>query len=48
MTLSKDTSPEFTAFLCRHRAIHNSERHYQLRNDLVEHLWQRKGEEDVN
>ena len=28
----------------RYRAVQNEEKHYQLRNDLVEHLWQRKGD----
>lgn len=28
----------------RYRAVQNEEKHYQLRNDLIEHLWQRKGE----
>ena len=44
--LSTDTSPTFDAFLRRYRAIRDNDKHYQLRNDLIEHLWQRKGESD--
>jgi Plant transposon protein len=44
--LSNDTSPDFDAFLRRYRAIHNSAKHYQLRNDLIEHLWQRRSDDD--
>jgi hypothetical protein len=35
---------EFAEFLQRHRAIRDNVLHYQLRNDLIEHLWQREGD----
>lgn len=46
VTLSRDPSPEFAAFLRRHHAIRDTVKHYQLRDDLIEHLWQRKGENE--
>jgi len=30
----------------RFKKIRDETQHYQLRNDLVEHLWQRKGEQE--
>ena len=30
----------------RFREVRDKTQHYQLRNDLVEHLWQRKGEQE--
>lgn len=44
--LSNDTSPAFHEFLRRYRAVRDTDKHYQLRNDLIEHLWQRKGDYD--
>src|SRR5215208_2788222 len=41
--LSNNTSSDFDAFMRRYHAVRNSEKHYQLRNDLIEHLWQRRG-----
>lgn len=38
---------EFSRFLRRYKAIRHNDTHYQLRNDLIEHLWTRKGEEDM-
>ncbi|OAD78047.1 hypothetical protein PHYBLDRAFT_164927 [Phycomyces blakesleeanus NRRL 1555(-)] len=34
----------FTSFIQRYMAIQNCEQHFQLRHDLVESLWQRKGD----
>ncbi|XP_062538357.1 uncharacterized protein LOC134206645 [Armigeres subalbatus] len=36
----------FTTFLNRYKKVHNKHLHYQLQNDLVEHLWNVKGNED--
>ena len=42
-----DTSAvAFEVFLRRYRAIHDSDKHYQLRNDLIDHLWNKKGSTD--
>ncbi|XP_062556708.1 uncharacterized protein LOC134221532 [Armigeres subalbatus] len=35
----------FDSFLSRYKAVHDTNQHYQLRNDLIEHLWAVKGEE---
>ena len=45
-TLSTDTSPTFEAFLRRYRAVRDTGKHYQLRNDIIEHLWREKNNED--
>lgn len=37
-------STTFSDFLQRYRAIRDVDKHYQLRNDLVDHLWKRKGD----
>jgi hypothetical protein len=37
---SHDVTAYFDEFLHNHRKIRNHEAHYQLREDLVEHLWQ--------
>jgi len=35
---------DFESFVARYREVRNEGVHYQLRNDLVEHLWQRYGQ----
>ncbi len=40
-----DADASFDAFLHWYHMIHCSEQHYNLRNDIIEHLWARKGEE---
>ncbi|XP_058818910.1 uncharacterized protein LOC131693340 [Topomyia yanbarensis] len=37
---------DFTAFLGRYREVHNTSLHHQLQNDLIEHLWNMKGDEE--
>lgn len=36
--LSNNSSPDFDAFLHHYHAVHNSDKYYQLRNNLIEHL----------
>jgi hypothetical protein len=38
-------SGDFSQFVSQFRLLQNSEKHYQLRNDLVSHLWALKGSE---
>lgn len=33
----------FRLFLARHKQLKNKEDHYNLRNALIEHLWERLG-----
>ncbi|KNZ48397.1 hypothetical protein VP01_569g5 [Puccinia sorghi] len=33
----------FSQFVLQFQTLHNSELQYQLRNDLVQHLWMLKG-----
>ena len=42
---SHEANCAFDEFVRRYRSIRTSTMHHQLRNDLIEHLWQRKGEE---
>ncbi|XP_055527068.1 uncharacterized protein LOC129719699 [Wyeomyia smithii] len=37
---------DFSAFLTRYKQVHDTAMHYQLRNDLIEHLWNMRGEEE--
>lgn len=37
---------DFAAFLSRYRDVHDARLHRQLQVDLVEHLWNNKGEEE--
>jgi hypothetical protein len=47
VTEEHDTSnTSFTAFVQRHQEIQSAAQHYQLRHNIIEHLWQRKGEEE--
>ena len=39
-----ENNSDFQIFLQSYRAIRDTTKHYELRNDLVEHLWQQKGE----
>jgi hypothetical protein len=36
----------FDNFLQKHREIQSPASHFQLRNDIIEHLWQKKREEE--
>lgn len=45
--VSSDNPVEFQEFVCRYRAVRSEEKHYQLRHDLIEHLWQEKGNKDM-
>ena len=40
------TQVPFESFLERFKSIRDSNVHYQLRNDLIAHLWNLKGDED--
>jgi hypothetical protein len=42
--VSHAATSDFVSFVKKHEEIHNSQFHYQLKNDLVEHLWQRPGQ----
>jgi len=44
VSISRDRSTDFESFVARYREVRNEEVHYQLRNDLVEHLWQLYGQ----
>lgn len=37
---------DFGTFLARFEKVHDVSRHHQLQNDLIEHLWKVKGEEN--
>jgi hypothetical protein len=37
---------DFSTFVRNLQNIHNSELHYSLRNNLISHLWARKGRDD--
>lgn len=41
------TDSAFSSFISRYKAIRSSELHYQLRNDLIEHLWARSGNQNA-
>nr|CCA22740.1 ribosomal proteinlike putative [Albugo laibachii Nc14] len=41
------TDRAFTSFIGRYKAIRSSELHYQLRNNLIEHLWARSGNKNA-
>lgn len=45
LQVSRERTPTFTDFLTRNKKIRSTDMYYQLRNDLVEHLWARQGEE---
>ncbi len=38
--VSHDEIPDLDDFIQMHKKIRDDETHYQLREDLVEHLWQ--------
>ncbi|XP_058198445.1 uncharacterized protein LOC131313964 [Rhododendron vialii] len=44
VAISRERDDNFESFLSRHVGIRNKDAHHTLRNDLVEHLWQRHGE----
>ena len=37
---SHDHTVDFDEFIVKHKEIRNQETHHQIRQDLVEHLWQ--------
>jgi hypothetical protein len=41
--VDNQVSAEFGAFIVMHHAIHDKYVHQQLQDDLVEHLWARRG-----
>ncbi|XP_029708579.2 uncharacterized protein LOC115255014 [Aedes albopictus] len=43
--IDADNKEKFESFLSRYKTVHDTNQHYQLRNDLIEHLWAVKGEE---
>nr|XP_029732097.1 uncharacterized protein LOC115268186 [Aedes albopictus] len=43
---STENTDGFSEFLARYEKVHDTTLHYQLQNDLVEHLWQIKGEDN--
>lgn len=44
--IRSENRENFTNFLSRFNAVHDTKQHYQLRNDLIEHLWAIKGDAD--
>ncbi|XP_020400181.1 uncharacterized protein [Zea mays] len=44
VTVSHNSSPELDAFIQKYKNIKNKETHYQLKADLIEHLWQNHSE----
>jgi hypothetical protein len=42
--VSHNSSPELDAFIQKYKNIKNKETHYQLKADLIEHLWQNHSE----
>lgn len=44
--IGPENQEKFETFLSRYKAVHDTNQHFQLRNDLIEHLWAMKGEED--
>lgn len=43
---SNRPSSHFEAFLEQYEKVHNATLHRQLQDDLIEHLWREKGEEE--
>jgi hypothetical protein len=41
--VSRAAMSDFVSFVKKHEEICDSQIHHQLKNDLVEHLWQRQG-----
>ncbi|XP_050222717.1 uncharacterized protein LOC126672808 [Mercurialis annua] len=44
--VSHEPTLRFHEFIARHLKIRSSELHFNLRNDLIEHLWEQYGHED--
>ena len=42
--ISREHTEDFDAFLKHHGHLRDHVAHYQLRNDLMEHLWELEGE----
>jgi hypothetical protein len=42
--VSRGATSDFVLFVKKHEEIRDSQIHHQLKNDLVEHLWQRQGQ----
>jgi hypothetical protein len=42
--VSPARTSDFVSFVKKHGEIRDSQIHFQLKNDLVEHLWQRQGQ----
>ncbi len=42
-SLSNTCTNDFNAYVQRHRQLRDESIHYKLRNDLIEHIWQREG-----
>ena len=45
LNISRERTSTFSQFLARNKTIRSTNMYHQLRNDLVEHLWARQGEE---
>ena len=41
------TDRTFSSFISWYEAIESGELHYQLRNDLIEHIWARSGTQNA-
>jgi hypothetical protein len=44
VTVSHSAAPELVAWMQNYKNIKDSEIHYQLKSDLIEHLWQNHSE----
>ncbi|XP_058217589.1 uncharacterized protein LOC131328696 [Rhododendron vialii] len=44
--VSRDITPALVDFFKNNRRIRSNEAHHSLRNDLIEHLWARNGDEE--
>ncbi len=44
--ISRDVNVRFQEFIHRYRQIRDANAHYELRNNLIEHLWERFSNEE--
>ena len=45
--MEDDDAKRFRRFLARNKKIQDREAHFELQNALIEHLWQRNGNESM-